>query len=152
MFWNMTRGIVLGLTVLLAAHVEAQKPKEFLTGMCPVPDSVAHPDLSALADEPAVKPKLLAARYEFAISKARGIKPHEVSEEMRQFNGDLALAFVVDTAGRVIEGTMAVMSSPDPKMSRWICSAREGFYYSPARDSTGKPVMAAASTSISFKS
>jgi TonB family protein len=100
--------------------------------MCPRADSVAAPDLSAVVDSPAEPPRLL-------------VGPPRYPDEVRRdgYQGQVVLAMVVDTLGVPMPGTVAVMRSTDPVLSRWACAAARVLRYAPARHE-GRPVPAQA--------
>ena len=131
MRWTTTTYATLALTLFLGASALAQIPRNFLTGRCPSPDSLSHPDLSQVVDEPAHRPTLLTVIMTGSKSLVR-----------EDIQGRVTLAAVVDTVGRIIPGTLMVMTSNDTEMSKWICYMEKRIIFRPATDSTGKPVVA----------
>jgi TonB family protein len=126
-----TRLSIVALLLVAVARPAAGQA-EFRTGMCPAPNSVATPDLSAVVDGPAEPPRLL-------------VDPPRYPDEVRRdgYRGQVVLALVVDTLGVPMPGTAAVMSSTDPVLSRWACATARVLRFAPARHQ-GRPVAAQA--------
>ena len=132
-------GIALAGFLLLAAPRAQAQAKDFLTGMCPVTDSLARPDLSDLVDEPAQPARLLAAR------------PHTSGEmRMEPMAGSVMVSFIIDTTGHIAPGGVAVMTSTDPRLSRWACASRDAYLFAPARSSDGKAVKSQVTMPLSY--
>jgi hypothetical protein len=119
----------------------AQSPtadSTFLTGDCPTRSagSVKWDDIVTAPDRPA---RLLAASA-----------PRFPTHLRRDgYSGRIVLAMVIDTAGRVMPGTVSIAESTDPALSAWGCMIAFDLRYMPARVA-GKPVNATGEQPFSF--
>jgi TonB family protein len=109
------------------AQNEGTKPP-FLTGMCTTPESDL--GLDSLVARPE-RPPAIAPGFRMA--------PFPDSLRAPGYEGTVETAFVVDVDGAVRAGTVAVMSSTDPALSRWACDAVPAMRFVPAQDG-GRPV------------
>jgi TonB family protein len=123
----------------MTAHAQARE-HVFVTGMCTVPDTAF--DMNSVASTPSRKPAL----------RPMAPIPNFLHDNPRPpgYEGTVVVAFVVDARGGVVPSTVAVMSSTDPALSDWACTAARQLAFDPAEDG-GHPVAAEAMMPWTFR-
>jgi TonB family protein len=123
----------------ITAHAQARE-HAFITGMCTLPDTMF--DMNSVASTPSRTPAL----------KPTASIPNFLHDNPRPpgYEGTVVVAFVVDARGVVVPSTVAVMSSSDPALSDWACTAARQLVFVPAEDG-GHPVAAEATMPLTFR-
>lgn len=113
------------LTVLAASSVSRAQgvsaDSTFLTGRCPT-RSEASVDWDAVVTAPEKPPRLVPASFrQFPLHLRRD-----------GYSARIVLAMVIDTAGRVMPGTVGISESTDPRLSAWGCTVAFELRFVPA--------------------
>ena len=122
----------------IVAQNEGAKPP-FLTGMCTTPDSDLGFDSLVVRPE---RPPAIAPGFRMA--------PFPDTLRRPGYEGSVEAALVVGTDGAVRSGTVAVMSSTDPVLSRWACDAVPAMRFVPAQEG-GRPVATQVLVPFSYR-
>jgi hypothetical protein len=110
----------------------------FVTGDCPTRSagSVKWDDVVTAPEQPA---RLLAASFPMFPAHLR----------RDGYAGKVILAMVIDTAGRVMPGTVSIGESTDPALSAWACTIAFNLRFTPALVA-GRPVNSTGEQPLSY--
>jgi hypothetical protein len=140
---NHLTGALTAIAIALVAIPDATQAQSatadstFVTGDCPTRSaaSVKWDDVVTAPEQPA---RLLAASFPIPAHLRRD-----------GYAGKVILAMVIDTAGRVMPGTVSIGQSTDPALSAWACTIAFNLRFTPALVA-GRPVNSTGEQPLSY--
>jgi outer membrane biosynthesis protein TonB len=139
----MTRTLLLLAAGMLALPCAAKAQSgtadsTFLIGDCPT-GSAALVKWDEIVTAPEQPARLLAASFPMFPAHLR----------RDGYNGRVVLAMAIDTAGRVMPGTVSIGESTDAALSAWACTIAFNLRFTPALVA-GKPVNSIGQQPLSY--